>query len=137
MNPSDINKVHFRYMDSMSSYETDIKIRMEKEPLIIVKAFRGFENSDIDTSFQVSINKIKELKEAIKLLNNENFIDKTMGVDGSYWMLEYDINGKTKTFEVWSPEVDTKNRKLELFMSVCKQIMEIAKLDPDSVIEES
>jgi hypothetical protein len=136
MNHSDINNIHFRYINSMLFYEVDIKIMIEIEPLVIVKAFFGYKNSDIDNTFKISLKQFGELKDIINTLNKANIEDKTMGLDGSDWVLEYDINEKTKTYEFWSPEVNTKERKLEEFMSVCKQIMKIAKLDPNSIIDK-
>jgi len=120
----------------MLYYEVDIKIMMEEEPLVIVKAFFGYESSDIDNSFKISLKQFRELKDSINTLNKANIEDKPIGLDGSDWVLEYNFNEKTKTYEFWSPEVNTKERNLEEFMSVCKQIMEIAKLDHNSIIDK-
>lgn len=87
----------------MLFYEVDIKIMIEIEPLVIVKAFFGYKNSDIDNSFKISLKQFREFKDTIKILNKVNFEDKPMGLDGSDGVLEYDINEKTKTYEFWSP----------------------------------
>lgn len=73
-------------MSPIPCYEVGIKIMIEKEPLVTVKTFRGFENSNIITSFKIYQQQFRELKGTIKILNKDNFEDETMGLVGSDWI---------------------------------------------------
>ena len=129
MQPSVINNIHFHYESSLPLHEAEVNISFKKEkPIVHVRAFNGYQEPTVKKSFKITLEQFRELENSIKFFEGSIPDDKTLGLDGSHWFLEYDVGEEKRLYEFWSPEIDTKSRDLEKFMVVCKKIIEIAEI---------
>jgi hypothetical protein len=93
--------------------------------------------SKIDTSFSISSSQYLTVSDAIsRMLENENINKDTIsGKDGSEIKIQFQVDGLIKSYQVWTPEYETNERKLVEFLDVNKIIAETANLKTKLVIE--
>jgi len=62
-----------------------------------------------------------------KILNGMNPTNPSIGNDGSIVTLNVGIGANKISYSIWSPTNNTKERNLEQFLSICKEILSLSK----------
>lgn len=125
-----INNIHFHFRSSLPLHEAEVRINCKNENSTLqVKASNGYQLPSVKKSFNITFKQFRELENAIQIFSHSVPDDKALGLDGSHWFLEYDMGDKKKSYEFWSPEIDSKSRGLKEFMHVCMQIFKLAEIE--------
>lgn len=142
-NQNQINFVNFEFTHSMRIPNHKVSIRIIKrinETEVIVHSDPM--NNDpkwlktkIYKRFKIKPNTYNKLSKNLLILNNIN-IDKAAcdGKDGTTCSIEIGKLGASKTYNIWSPDHETKNRELVEYLKLCKQIIIIGRLDPKVIL---
>ena len=89
----------------------------------------------IDTTFNLEKIEFDKIVVAVKKINCgdiSNGLNFT-GLDGTTCMISYGGISTGISYEVWTPNYDTKKRNLEDYMEACKLILMKAKLNPKEI----
>lgn len=96
----------------------------------------SFQKSIIDTSFLIDRTEFQKIIGLIKNISaNEIFSQETLGDDGSTCRICFGTHQNYVSYSVWSPDYNTKERRLESFMLAFKTIIELAKIDPENIFD--
>lgn len=96
----------------------------------------NWKSNPLDTTYRISksdYNRITNTIESIKFSEMMNHFN-TMGTDGTMCILEYGSWQNSIKLSVWTPDADTKNRKLEEFLKACELVLQSAQLDPKVIL---
>jgi len=91
---------------------------------------------DADTIIKISkenFNKIAEMcmnLSSYTIFKRMNPSNPIMGMDGIIVNLELVVTMDKISYSIWSPDYNTKERNLEPFLAICKEILLLAKLKP-------
>lgn len=96
-----------------------------------------WEYSKKDTAQFVPITTFDAIAKSLNTLDTID-IDKayTVGLDGYSCKIEFGAKGKNKSYRFWSPTTNTKKRGLTEFTHLCEQLLEIATLKKDEILEK-
>lgn len=94
--------------------------------------------SKIDTTIEISRNDFENIINSVKQIKNVE-IDYNPNIlvsqkDGTICIIGYGNSQDYVSFRFWSPDYKTEDRKLQEFLSACKQILTIANLDPKEIL---
>lgn len=142
-NQNQINFVNFEFTHSRRIPNHKVSIRIIKrinETEVIVHSDPM--NNDpkwlktkINKRFKIKTNVYNKLSKNLLILTKINFDKATCnGKDGTTCSIEIGKLGASKTYTIWSPNYDTKNRELVEYLKLCKQIIIIGKLDPKIIL---
>jgi len=92
--------------------------------------------SEIDTIYDISIEKFNNLEKKITLLERIN-LDKAYeeGADGNTCKIGYGAKGHNISYKFWVPKSETKKRGLDEFVALCEELLTLVKLDPKEILE--
>jgi hypothetical protein len=76
MQPSVINNIHFHFKSSLPLNKAEVRISCKNGKPIVKK------------SFKITLVQFRELENSIKFFQDSIPDDKTLGLDGSHWLLE-------------------------------------------------
>lgn len=109
------------------------KVSLKCDPMIYDG--ENWKSSPLDTIYRISrtdYDQIISTIESIQYSETMNHFN-TTGTDGTMCILEYGSWQNSIKLSIWSPDADTKNRKLEEFLETCKLILWSAQLDPKEI----
>ena len=83
----------------------------------------------VSNNFKIDLNSYKEILTKVKLLSADKLLAKSGfgGKDGNQCTISYGNNNQV-SFSVWTPNSDTKERGLQEFYLLFKEILEIGKI---------
>lgn len=89
---------------------------------------------DVDTIIKISkedfnsvIEKVMGLS-SFEVLKGMNQLNPIIGNDGCSVILEIVVTMDKISYSIWSPSYNTKERNLELFLAICKDILLLSKM---------
>lgn len=89
---------------------------------------------DADTIIKISKEDFNSVAEKVMALSSSEMLkgmnpsNARIGFDGSTVILEIVVTMDRISYSIWSPRCDTKERNLEQFLAICKEILFLAKI---------
>jgi hypothetical protein len=125
------NNLEIKLMVYYGNKEDKIKVIAKSSPTYDDKRFQY---SKIDTSFLIDRGEFIKIIDLIKSISASDIYSySTMGADGSSCGISFGNFQNLISYNVWSPDINTKERRLENFMIAFKAIIEIAKIDSEKI----
>lgn len=141
-----VNNIEFTYHSARRIPFNEVKISINRarknnnaklyvhcEPL---KNDPKWNYSKIDTVYTIDIQTFEKLASSVKSLEKIN-LDKAYaeGLDGHTCTIRYGGMGKNISYGFWVPSDQTEKRGLTEFMSLCEEIIKLAELKKEDVLE--
>jgi hypothetical protein len=97
--------------------------------------YTGYEWKNYEFEGTIKIDEYRSLLNMIagfddSLLTNDKMT--VQGTDGTTWSLVVKLQNVKREFTIWSPDFDTKKRKLNSFYSLCKSILKLGHINPEN-----
>lgn len=120
---------------SITPFKDNAKLKLTCDPM----QYDGkhWNPNPIDTIITVSKYDYNLIIDNIQSFNYNEIINEsqTSGLDGTVCELEYGSWQNSVIISIWSPDYDTKNRKLDKFLETCEFILKCANLNPKEILE--
>jgi hypothetical protein len=120
------------YQEDSVSFFLGIK----NNPILNSKDHKTWLKRDADTIIKISKEDFDLVAEkvlglsSVEMLKGSNPSNPTIGNDGIGVILEIVVTMDKISYSIWSPSCNTKERNLEPFLAICKEILLIAKMKP-------
>jgi len=120
------------YQEDSVSFFLGIK----KNPILNLKDYKTWLKRDADTIIKISKEDFNLVTEKVmklssfEMLKGMNPSNPIIGNDGIVVILEIVITMDKISYSIWSPSNNTKERNLEPFLAICKEILLLAKMKP-------
>jgi len=121
------------YQEDSVSFFLGIK----KNPILNSKDYKTWLKRDADTIIKISKEDFNLVTEKImglssfEVLKGMNQSNPIIGNDGTGVILEIVLTMDKISYTIWNPSCDTKKRKLEPFLAICKELVLLAKMNPN------
>lgn len=91
----------------------------------------------IDTVYIIKYQAFDKLSDAVLSLPSSAFMANISfkGLGGCQTEIEFGNEFNSITYNVWSPNVETKKRELEPYIAVCKQVVKAGRLNYKDIIQ--
>ena len=143
----EIDKISFYYQSSLRIPFNNVSVEIYKREdgksaFAFVKSEPANDNSEwkysnINTHKEIEIENFNSLKKKISLLEKINFDTAYQeGGDGNTCKLEFSAKGHGISYEFWSPNFETDERGLTVFVETCKEILKLVGLNDKEVLED-
>ena len=94
-----------------------------------------WEKTRIDTTFIIDNTTFKKVsREVIKLTKCDFSKSEVMGLDGYSCKIKIGFEGQEKTYDIWTPNYDTKERGLTDYLKACILIIKTAGLKTEEIL---
>lgn len=94
--------------------------------------------SKMDTTCTIDSTRFTALAEKVILLLKMDLSKALepglLGNDGTYCSISFGTFTGSIVFGFWSPDYNTKQRGLDFFLDLCRQILYIGRLDPEKIL---
>ena len=91
--------------------------------------------TNIDTSYSVSSNDFFKIENAVTKISSVDIeAAQLRGLDGVTCTIEFGQDRNLTSFTIWSPDSNTKERKLRMFLRACKLLLRTAKLNDRKIL---
>jgi hypothetical protein len=89
-----------------------------------------------DTSFTISKSEFVKIVNSLALIKSSDIISTIVffALDGTTCSIKFGDFNNTITYTAWSPDYNTKERKLVDFLEAFKLVLSVAKLDPSKIL---
>jgi hypothetical protein len=103
----------------------------EVDSTAIIKVSDNYK--DFDTTYTIPADKFDQIMNLVRKIDLDDlFIAmKTTGFDGTKCILIFGNYQNKLTYQIWSPNYLTQERKLKTFLKACKLILKIAEIEED------
>ncbi|HBS85678.1 MAG TPA: hypothetical protein DEA97_03925 [Bacteroidales bacterium] len=103
----------------------------EVDSTAILKVFDNYK--DIDTTFTIPADMFDQIMNLVRKIDIDDLFlaMKTTGFDGTKCILIFGNYQNKLTYQIWSPNYLTKERKLKTFLKACELILKIAGINED------
>lgn len=138
-----IYDIDFYFSHSRRIPNANVEIKIERrgnEVKLSVKSTPAQDDAKwakfkVDTSFAISMDKFNSLINSVKSISCENIVKEvgSSGLDGTTCEIKFGDYGSSISYEIWSPDYDTKKRNLTDFLNACTLIVETAGLNPKEI----
>lgn len=91
----------------------------------------------IDTVYTIKYQAFDKLSDAVLSLPSSAFMSNITfkGLGGCQTEIEFGNEFNSIAYNVWSPNVETKQRELDPYIAVCKQVVKAGKLNYKDIIQ--
>lgn len=133
-------KKHIR----LSLYHKDSTVSLlgiKYNPIVDTHDYKTWLKRDVDTIIEISTEKFNRIAEMSMNLSSSLIIEGAkpsnpkIGNDGVVVNLELVVTMDKISYNVWSPMHNTKERNLESFLDICKEILLSAKLKSKEILK--
>jgi len=91
----------------------------------------------IDTSYVIKFQAFDKLSDAVLALPSSALMSNIVfkGLGGCQTEIEFGNEFNSITYNVWSPNVETKQREIEPYIAICKQVVKAGRLNFKEIIQ--
>ena len=120
--------------DSVSFY-----LGIKKKSILNSKDCKTWLKRDPDTIIKISREDFNSVAEKVmglssfEVLKDMNQSNPIIGNDGTGVILEMVVTMDKISYSIWSPSYNTKERNLEPFLAICKDILLLAKMKYEDI----
>ncbi len=91
--------------------------------------------TNIDTIYSVSSNDFFKIENAVTKISSDDIeAAQLTGLDGVTCTIGFGQDRNFSSFTIWSPDSNTKERKLGMYLHACKLILKTAKLNDRRIL---
>lgn len=124
-----ITNHHITVMISNSNGR-DVKLKLHSEPAEGYKEQK--KQTIIDTTFNISFADYKKAVKLFKNISSSDIIDENSGgglvADGTWCKIECGYTTSSISYKVWTPDSNTKERKLNQFLECFEYLQKLSKM---------
>jgi hypothetical protein len=142
---NDIYSVKFNFFHSKRIPDNHVSVEFERSGDKIQVSIKSIPKDSVSlewkkskrkNSFELSLIEFNKVVAAIKKINCSDIVNNlgNSGFDGTDCEIVMGGLRSSISYNVWSPNYDTKERNLQSFLEACKLILLTAKLDPNKIL---
>ena len=120
--------VHFILKIDITKKDTEYKIKVK---------YSTYQQVDIDTTYSIATVQFEQIIKSIKKISPADMLENIdfSGKDGGTSNIEFGTYANKISYDIWTPTYNTDKRRLNSFVDACRQILILAKLNPDDILK--